>query len=106
MKVIYHQRYCEVYTADPAAAPGRMESIYNHISPFFEIVEPQPAEISDIALVHSESHIEAVRHQELTYDLAFLAAGGAIKAAESAFQGDPAFGLIRPPGHHASHEHC
>jgi acetoin utilization deacetylase AcuC-like enzyme len=35
-----------------------------------------------------------------------LAAGGAILAAEKAFGGQPAFGLIRPPGHHASPHSC
>jgi acetoin utilization deacetylase AcuC-like enzyme len=35
-----------------------------------------------------------------------LAAGGAILAAEMAFEGQPAFGLIRPPGHHASPHSC
>ena len=27
MKVIFHPRFYEVYACDPAAAPGRMESI-------------------------------------------------------------------------------
>ena len=26
MKVIFHPRFYEVYTSDPAAAPGRMET--------------------------------------------------------------------------------
>jgi len=69
MKVIYHPRYCQVYASDPAAALGRMEGIFNHISPYFEIVEPQPAAIDDISLIHSEPHIEDIRHQGLTYEL-------------------------------------
>ena len=42
----------------------------------------------------------------LTYEIALLAAGGAIKAAELAAGREPAFALIRPPGHHASRDHC
>ncbi|MCK5554117.1 MAG: histone deacetylase family protein, partial [Deltaproteobacteria bacterium] len=38
----------------------------------------------------------------LLYKMATLAAGGSIQTAEIAVQGEPAFGLVRPPGHHAS----
>ena len=34
--------------------------------------------------------------------LAALAAGGAIRAAELGLGGEPAFAVVRPPGHHAS----
>jgi acetoin utilization deacetylase AcuC-like enzyme len=36
------------------------------------------------------------------YDVAILAAGGAMLTAATALAGEPAFGLLRPPGHHAS----
>jgi acetoin utilization deacetylase AcuC-like enzyme len=36
------------------------------------------------------------------YEIASLAAGGAILAAEEAYNGNPSFAIIRPPGHHAS----
>lgn len=106
MKVVYHRRYEEVYTHDPASAAGRMESILGEISPHFELVEPQPAAVEDIRLVHSEEHIESVRQMPHIYEMALLAAGGALRAAELAMGGEPAFAAIRPPGHHASRDHC
>ena len=101
MKVVYHPRYQEVYASDPAARAGRMESILKEVSPHFEVVLPEPATRDDVRLVHSEEHIRDVQQMALTYKTALLAAGGAIRAAELAIGGEPAFGLIRPPGHHA-----
>ena len=102
MKVVYHEKYTAVYSSDPAAAPGRMESIYNELCGLFEFVEPEPANEEDLELVHWRGHVESVKRHELVYEVAKLAAGGAIKASELALEGEPAFGLIRPPGHHAS----
>ena len=45
-------------------------------------------------------HIQQVENQGL-YEIAALAAGGAIQAAQMGLA-EPCFGLIRPPGHHAS----
>jgi len=105
VKVVFHEKYRTVYSSDPAAAPGRMESIYNELYGCFDFVQPSPAGEGDLALVHDWSHIERVRRQPLVYEVACLAVGGAIRAAEIAFEGEPAFGLIRPPGHHASRDH-
>lgn len=106
MKVVYHPRYTEVYAGDPAAAAGRMESIHKELIGHFEFIQPEPAEIDDLRLVHSDRHIRDIQRMRLTYDIALLAAGGAIKAAELAVNYEPAFGLIRPPGHHASWDLC
>lgn len=106
MKVVYHPRYQAVYDTDPAATAGRMESILSEVSPHFEIVSAKPAAVDDIRLVHTDEHIRYIRGMGLTYEIALLAAGGAIRAAELAISGEPAFGLIRPPGHHASQDHC
>ena len=106
MKVIYHPRYQEIYSSDPAAAAGRMESILKEVSPNFEVVTPEPAAVDDISMVHSDEHIQDIQRSGLTYEIALLAAGGAIKAAELAIGGEPAFGVIRPPGHHASRDRC
>jgi len=104
MKVYFHPHFYEDYTSDPAAAIGRMEAIVDVITPFAEIVSCTPASENDLLAVHAKAHIEQVRRQGL-YDIAALAAGGAIQAAVAGME-EPSFGLIRPPGHHASANSC
>ncbi len=102
MKVVFHERYKEVYASDPAAAYGRMESIVKELKGRYVFVEPAPASEDDLQLVHHLEHIERVKQRGPLYEAALLAAGGAILASELAMEGESAFGLIRPPGHHAS----
>ncbi len=106
MKVIYHERFTEIYCQDPAAAAGRMESVCKELIGHFEFIQPEPTRIEDLRLAHSDLHIRDIQRTGLTYDIALLAAGGAIKAADLAVSGEPAFALVRPPGHHASRDHC
>ncbi|MEM3737450.1 MAG: histone deacetylase family protein [Candidatus Bathyarchaeia archaeon] len=101
MKIVYHENFCVVYTDDPAAKPGRIESIRDALQGVFDFVEPSPASEEDLCLVHTPAHIELVKHQRLVYEVALLAVGGAVKAGELAAGGEPAFALVRPPGHHA-----
>ncbi|MDH5447667.1 MAG: histone deacetylase family protein [Candidatus Bathyarchaeota archaeon] len=106
MYVVYHERYEEVYTSDPAASPGRIECIKSELEDSFQFVEPTLVSESDLRLVHSQSHIDWVKQRGLLYEIAVLAVGGALKASKLAMRGEPAFGLIRPPGHHASPDSC
>ena len=106
MKVIFHPRFYEVYTSDPAAAPGRMEPMVEALEKEFEFVEPESASEKDLGESHGKNHIQFVEEEPQVYEFGVLAAGGAILAAETAFKGQPAFGLIRPPGHHASPHSC
>ena len=100
MKVVFHEDFYKVYTSDPAASAGRMESIVEAIESRVEFVRAQPATQRQIEEVHTQTHIDFIRQSGL-YEIARLAAGGAVQAASIGLV-EPAFGLIRPPGHHAS----
>lgn len=81
-----------------------------------KLIEPRYAVLDEIRYIHSQEYIEkARRHSELelpldpdtilcknSYNVALLAAGGAIKAVDSMLDdADSSFALVRPPGHHA-----
>jgi acetoin utilization deacetylase AcuC-like enzyme len=105
VKVVFDEAFYRVYSSEPAAAPGRIESIVNEVRGVFEFVGCEPASESDVLLVHSPDHVKSVKGLDDVYPLALLAVGGAIKAAKMALEGEPAFALIRPPGHHASRDY-
>jgi hypothetical protein len=73
MKVVFHDDFYQVYTADPAAAGGRMEAIVNVIKPVVQFIEAVPATETDIQAVHDSAHIDHVRRQGL-YPISALAA--------------------------------
>ena len=109
MKIVFHERYYNSnYAMDPAAAPGRLEGIINILTnnQVFDFIVPNPATKEDILRAHSKRHYSYIYRDSLLFELASLAAGGAILAAEEAFSGNPTFAVIRPPGHHASADSC
>ncbi len=104
MKVFFHPQFYDEYTAEPAADAGRMESIVESISSVSEIIQCVPASEDDLLAAHTKAHIDQIRRLGL-FEIAALAAGGAIQAANTGMV-EPSFGLIRPPGHHASANSC
>ena len=100
MKIITHQDFLDTYTNDPAASPGRLEAILAALGDTYPIEEATIAGWDDIEAVHTQRHIDSVDRQGV-YKIAALAAGAAIEAAVMAMK-EPAFALVRPPGHHAS----
>ena len=100
MNVVFHEDFYQVYSTDPAAAAGRLDGAVATIEPHVTFVQAEPAGEEEIAAVHTAGHIQHVRDLGL-YRTAALAAGGAIQTAVLGLD-QPAFGLLRPPGHHAS----
>jgi acetoin utilization deacetylase AcuC-like enzyme len=102
IKVVFHPDYQKVYSQVPAAAPGRMESILEELQGSYDFVKPEPASEEDLRMVHTQRLIDSIKLDPQLYQLARLAVGGAILAGELGAARQPAFALIRPPGHHAS----
>lgn len=92
-----------------------VSGILDHLT----IVKPRPATVEELERVHTPAHVEKIKAISdsgygdaslLTplgagsYEIALLAAGGAIRATEAVIAGevDNAYALIRPPGHHAT----
>ena len=108
MKIIFHEKFKRsdyASASNGAAAPGRMEGIMTALKPDgYHVVSPEPAAYEDLLLAHTESHIANIQKDTKLFDMACLSAGGAMLAAKMAFNMDPTFACIRPPGHHASRD--
>jgi acetoin utilization deacetylase AcuC-like enzyme len=77
--------------------------------------EPVPARDDELLRAHSRQHIERVANGRQDFDpdtpyysniemYACRSAGAAIETARTALRGEPAFSLMRPPGHHATRD--
>ena len=109
MKIVFHEKYYNSgYAMDPAAASGRLDGIIDVLKKRveYQFIEPIPATEEDILRAHTQNHVDYIKKDSLLYELSALAAGGAILAAEEAYEGNPTFAVIRPPGHHASTDSC
>lgn len=100
IKVVFDEAFYQVYDYDPAAEAGRMEAIMAVIEGEVEFVEARLASPEQIGAIHTEDHMAAVLRQGI-YEIAALAAGATIQAAEIGLA-EPCLALVRPPGHHAS----
>jgi len=121
--VVYHPDYLIHTNHQHPERKERLEHIWNvleadSVKGGYELINPEPADVETIALVHETSYIESIQKackQNLSfldmdtyivpesYDIALLSAGGAVKGLDEIMQGNykKVFGLNRPPGHHA-----
>ena len=102
MKVVWSEEFLSVYSEDPAAKPGRLEPALAELEGLAEWVEPKPTSEEAILRCHTPEHLAWVRRSG-AYEIAALAAGAVVSAAEIA-RSEPCFALVRPPGHHASRD--
>ncbi len=106
MKVVFHPQFLQTYTGDPAASKGRLDYALSLVEDRYPLVTPSPCSEDDVLLVHYPFHLESVRREGQAYSMALLAAGAAMQASRLAVEGELAFALCRPPGHHASPDSC
>lgn len=83
--------------------------------PHWEWQTPEPAPNESLLRAHSAGHLQNVANPSGRFDAdcpayenifahAARASGAAIAVARAALRGQPAFSLMRPPGHHATRE--
>ncbi|WP_457557294.1 histone deacetylase family protein [Candidatus Harpocratesius sp.] len=113
MKIVFHPDFLHEIDDTPAGKIGRLTPMVKHLKKIYpnSFILPKPADRVDLERAHSIAHIEQIKmhysHQYPNlYYVARLAAGGAIECARQSINGNPSFGLIRPPGHHASGNSC
>ncbi len=124
--LVYSERYLEhdLGRGHPER-PERLRAIVELLkqnklwnTPETPVVTPSPATVEDIRLVHDQEYISLFEQlcktgapidgdtptHKKAYEIALFSAGGAIKAGQLVMSGEArnAFGLLRPPGHHAS----
>jgi acetoin utilization deacetylase AcuC-like enzyme len=120
--IIYHPDYLKHDTGLHPENKERLISIISHLKKTgmfdkLEMITPRKAGASELEYIHHRDYIEKARyHSEMklrldpdtimswdSYDVAMLAAGGAITAVDSVHNTvENSFALVRPPGHHAT----
>ncbi|HEY8743345.1 MAG TPA: histone deacetylase [Chloroflexota bacterium] len=121
--LLYSPRFLEHDTRGMAETPDRLSHTLSLLKrealpAGCRTVTPLPATRQQVARVHDQQMIDRLETvcrrggglidpaptivSPESYEVALLAAGAAIQAAESALRGEPAFALVRPPGHHAT----
>lgn len=117
MKIIFDEAATKYGSSEHPERPERLLITVPHLQKVLpQLVWERPLIADDkaLSLAHDAAHLARLR-QPIDFDLdtpcypeidqhARRAAGGALLAAELARKGEPAFSLLRPPGHHAKRD--
>ncbi|SMC24637.1 Acetoin utilization deacetylase AcuC [Desulfacinum hydrothermale DSM 13146] len=102
LTLVFHDGYLKRYPTGAVETPARARAVFSKLKEFYPVVTPEPASKADILRAHDPEQLVRVQLEGLdVLAAAFLAAGGALCAAQLALSGRCAFAAIRPPGHHA-----
>jgi acetoin utilization deacetylase AcuC-like enzyme len=117
--IIFHDPRCTEYSAPShPERPARIERtvpLLRERHPEWEWRKPEPASEGALGRAHSREHVEQIRAAAHAFDTdtpaypgiyehAARATGAALAVAREALNGNPAFSLMRPPGHHATRD--
>jgi acetoin utilization deacetylase AcuC-like enzyme len=117
--ILFHDESCLKYSApshpERPARIARSVPLLKKRHPDWEWRIPEPAGEAAVLRAHSREHVEKIRSATRDFDAdtpfypkiyehALRSAGAAIEAVRAALNGERAFSLMRPPGHHATRD--
>ena len=124
--LVYDSIYLEHDTGDHVENSQRLVATMSYLEETgvkekLTMLSPRPASMEELEMVHTPDYISSVKNRAergggwldpdtvmcpKSYEVALYAAGGLLTAVEAAMKRevDSAFALVRPPGHHATHD--
>lgn len=114
MKIYYSDKCLGYSQPGHPESPARTESTHAFLKKKgYAFTGPEPCSEEDILIAHTQRLLDVVKREnffdldtpayEGIYEIARISAGGAIDAAMHCLEnGEKAFSLTRPPGHHAT----
>ncbi|MBN1913104.1 MAG: histone deacetylase [Candidatus Omnitrophica bacterium] len=115
MKIIYSARCLEYKARAHPEFPLRVKSSHEFLQDKGLVFkEPRICSEEKILAAHSQNLVDRIKRLDFfdpdtplikgIFEYALISASSAISAMEIALSGEPAFSLMRPPGHHAGRD--